>query len=70
MKRKDQGLPPRAKFSPPNPTDTDYETTGNIELRKPNEEECITKKLELQVRLITKSRCYKNVGVVLLSIFC
>ncbi|XP_060754943.1 integrin alpha-6b isoform X2 [Neoarius graeffei] len=56
MKRKDQGLPPRAKFVSPNPTDTDYENTGDIELRKPNEEECITKQLKLQDNLKDKLR--------------
>uniref|UniRef100_A0AAR2J7S7 Integrin alpha-2 domain-containing protein n=1 Tax=Pygocentrus nattereri TaxID=42514 RepID=A0AAR2J7S7_PYGNA len=51
-KRKSLGLPSRVIFNPPSPTDSDYESTGVLELRKPNERQCITKNLKLQVRLL------------------
>uniref|UniRef100_A0AAR2KDR0 Integrin alpha-2 domain-containing protein n=1 Tax=Pygocentrus nattereri TaxID=42514 RepID=A0AAR2KDR0_PYGNA len=45
---KSLGLPSRVIFNPPSPTDSDYESTGVLELRKPNERQCITKNLKLQ----------------------
>ncbi|XP_017577279.2 integrin alpha-6b isoform X1 [Pygocentrus nattereri] len=55
-KRKSLGLPSRVIFNPPSPTDSDYESTGVLELRKPNERQCITKNLKLQDNLKDKLR--------------
>ncbi|KAL6481762.1 hypothetical protein MHYP_G00098420 [Metynnis hypsauchen] len=56
-KRKSLGLPSRVIFSPPSPTDSDYESTGVLELRKPNEQQCTPKKnLRLQDNLKDKLR--------------
>ncbi|KAG7315921.1 hypothetical protein KOW79_020787 [Hemibagrus wyckioides] len=55
-KRKKQGLPSRAVFFPPSATDTDYESTGIMDLRKQNEQKCIMKKLKLQDNLKDKLR--------------
>lgn len=48
-RRKKQGLPPRAVFFPSTSTDSDYESTGNLELKKQNERTCVQKTLKLQV---------------------
>ncbi|TSK17965.1 Integrin alpha-6 [Bagarius yarrelli] len=52
--RKKHGLPSRVVFIPQTPTDTDYESTGHTELRKPNEQNCIQKMLKLQDNLKDK----------------
>lgn len=53
-KRKKQGLPSRAVFVQPTSTDTDYESTGVMELKKQNEQKCVTKTLKLQVQQTQK----------------
>ncbi|XP_066517067.1 integrin alpha-6b isoform X2 [Hoplias malabaricus] len=55
-KRKTKGLPSRVMFSPPTSTDTDYESTGVLELSKPNEQKCAVKILKLQDNLKDKLR--------------
>ncbi|XP_017312927.1 integrin alpha-6b isoform X1 [Ictalurus punctatus] len=55
-KRKKQGLPSRAVFVQPTSTDTDYESTGVMELKKQNEQKCVTKTLKLQDNLRDKLR--------------
>ncbi|XP_062865373.1 integrin alpha-6b isoform X1 [Trichomycterus rosablanca] len=55
-KRKNQGLPARVVFFPRAPTDTDYESTGVVELKKPNVEVCVPKTLKLQDNLKDKLR--------------
>lgn len=68
--RKKQGLPARATFFPLTSTDTDYESTGVIELRKQNEQKCITKKLKLQVQQAQNQGVPRACGwAELLSIF-
>ncbi|MCI4393824.1 hypothetical protein PGIGA_G00161930 [Pangasianodon gigas] len=55
-KRKKQGLPSRVVFSPLTSTDTDFESTGVMELKKQNEQKCFTKTLKLQDNLRDKLR--------------
>ncbi|XP_060716302.1 integrin alpha-6b isoform X2 [Tachysurus vachellii] len=55
-KRKQQGLPSRAIFTPPTATDTDYESTGVMDLKTQNVLECLTKTLKLQDNLKDKLR--------------
>ncbi|XP_072512715.1 integrin alpha-6b isoform X2 [Salminus brasiliensis] len=55
-KRKKLGLPSRVAFTPRLPTDTDYESTGVLELRKPNEQKCVEKSVRLQDTLKDKLR--------------
>ncbi|KAK3511058.1 hypothetical protein QTP70_030093 [Hemibagrus guttatus] len=55
-KRKQQGLPSRAVFSPSSATDTDYESTGFMDLKKQNEQKCIMKTLKIQDNLKDKLR--------------
>ncbi|XP_027035125.1 integrin alpha-6b isoform X2 [Tachysurus fulvidraco] len=55
-KRKQQGLPSRAIFTPPTSTDTDYESTGVMDLKTQNVPECLTKTLKLQDNLKDKLR--------------
>ncbi|KAM9454427.1 integrin alpha-6b isoform 2-T2 [Clarias gariepinus] len=55
-KRKEDGLPSRAVFVPPSPSDTSYESTGTIDLIKENQQMCVSKKLQLQDNLRDKLR--------------
>ncbi|XP_076839289.1 integrin alpha-6b isoform X2 [Brachyhypopomus gauderio] len=55
-KRRAQGLPSRLCFSPCSSGDSDYESTGVLDLKKQNEQSCITKDLRLQDNIKDKLR--------------
>lgn len=55
-KRMKLNLPSRVTFSPRLPTDTDYESSGVLELRKPNEQRCVERTIKLQDTIKDKLR--------------
>uniref|UniRef100_A0A4W4EHF5 Integrin alpha-2 domain-containing protein n=1 Tax=Electrophorus electricus TaxID=8005 RepID=A0A4W4EHF5_ELEEL len=55
-KRRKQGLSSRLCFSPCSSTDLGYESTGVLDLKKQNEQTCVTKTLQLQDNIKDKLR--------------
>ncbi|XP_049325658.1 integrin alpha-6b isoform X1 [Astyanax mexicanus] len=55
-KRKKLGLPSRVTFSPHSNTDTDYESSGIVDLSKANEQKCVDKTIKLQDTIKDKLR--------------
>lgn len=55
-KRKKLGLPSRVTFSPRSNTDTDYESSGIVDLSKANEQKCVDKTIKLQDTIKDKLR--------------